>query len=278
MGNLCCSTEQNADTDNQRKEQNTSTSSSTTQTKTAAVVAPEETVTPITQATKSKPPQPAASKRQPLRIIIAGAPASGKGTQCERIIQNHNIVHLSTGDMLRAAITAGTSVGTSAKEYMDAGKLVPDDVIIGILQDRLNQQDCQEMGWLLDGFPRTQAQAQALLDAGILMRPDCFLLLNVPDELLIERVVGRRTDPVTNKIYHLKFAPPPPDDEELLVRLVQRSDDTEEKVKVRLEQFHANLAAVKGCYADVCVEVDGARSPDVVAKEIDVEIRKRMHW
>eukprot|EP00814_Leptocylindrus_danicus_P005007 CAMPEP_0116014958 /NCGR_PEP_ID=MMETSP0321-20121206/6560_1 /TAXON_ID=163516 /ORGANISM="Leptocylindrus danicus var. danicus, Strain B650" /LENGTH=271 /DNA_ID=CAMNT_0003484655 /DNA_START=678 /DNA_END=1493 /DNA_ORIENTATION=- len=270
MGNLCCSkTEQNLDTDNQRKHQNTT--SSTTQT---AIVASEETVTPITKATKSKPQPAASSKRQPLRIIIAGAPASGKGTQCERIIQHHNIVHLSTGDMLRAAVTAGTSVGKSAKEYMDAGKLVPDDVIIGVIQDRLKEQDCQEMGWLLDGFPRTQTQAQALLDAGIL--PDCFLLLNVPDELLIERVVGRRTDPVTNKIYHLKFAPPDPDDEELLARLVQRSDDTEKKVKVRLEQFHANLAAVKGSYADVCVEVDGARSPDVIAKEIDVEIRKRI--
>jgi len=120
----------------------------------------------------------------------------------------------------------------------------------------------------LDGFPRTPAQAQALKDEGI--RADCFLFLNVPDEILVERVVGRRTDPVTGKIYHLKFSPP--ENEEISSRLVQRSDDTEEKVKVRLEQFHANVKAVKGFYSDIMVELDGSLKPDVVSMKIEEAI------
>jgi adenylate kinase len=117
----------------------------------------------------------------------------------------------------------------------------------------------------LDGFPRTQAQAQALADAGVCA--DCFLFLNVPDEVLVERVVGRRTDPVTGKIYHMTFSPP--SDEEILARLDQRSDDTEEKVKVRLQQFHANVDAVKDSYKDILVTIDGNRAPSVVSAEIE---------
>lgn len=132
------------------------------------------------------------------------------------------------------------------------------------MKDRLNQDDCRTRGWLLDGFPRTQAQAMALEEAGI--TADCFLFLNVPDEILVGRVVGRRTDPVTGKIYHMTFSPP--DDEEVLSRLEQRSDDTEEKVKVRLEQFHANVNAVKDTYADISVTIDGNQNPDIVAQKI----------
>jgi adenylate kinase len=132
------------------------------------------------------------------------------------------------------------------------------------VKDRLEQDDCKTKGWLLDGFPRTEAQAKALEEAGI--KADCFLFLNVPDEILVERVVGRRTDPVTGKIYHLKFSPP--DNESILARLEQRSDDTEEKVKVRLEQFHANVEAVKGSYSDISVTVDGNQHPDIVAEKI----------
>mmetsp|Transcript_24974 Transcript_24974/g.38073 ORF Transcript_24974/g.38073 Transcript_24974/m.38073 type:complete len:290 (-) Transcript_24974:262-1131(-) len=198
------------------------------------------------------------------KLIIAGAPASGKGTQCEIIKEKYGVVHLSTGDMLRAAVAAGTDVGKQAKDFMDAGKLVPDEVIIGVVKDRLDESDCVESGWLLDGFPRTPAQAQALADAGV--TADCFIFLNVPDEVLVERVVGRRTDPETGKIYHMTFSPP--EDEEILARLEQRSDDTEEKVKVRLEQFHANVDAVKGSYTDISVEVEGTQAPDVVSETI----------
>lgn len=207
-----------------------------------------------------------ASASGPVNIIIAGAPASGKGTQCETIKEEFGIVHLSTGDMLRAAVAAGTEVGVQAKEFMDSGKLVPDEVIIGIISDRLLESDCQEQGWLLDGFPRTAAQAEALADAGC--TADCFLFLDVPDEVLVERVVGRRTDPETGKIYHMTFSPPPADDEELINRLEHRSDDTEEKVVVRLEQFHANVAAVKGSYEDIMISVDGNRAPADVSADI----------
>jgi len=197
-------------------------------------------------------------------VIIAGAPASGKGTQCEVIKEKFGVVHLSTGDMLRAAVAAGTEVGKLAKDYMDNGKLVPDDVIIGVVKDRLCASDCKDKGWLLDGFPRTQAQANALAEAGV--SADCFLFLDVPDDVLVERVVGRRTDPVTGKIYHMKFSPP--EDYEVRSRLVQRSDDTEEKVKVRLEQFHANVDAVKDSYMDIMVVIDGNRAPDAVSQDI----------
>jgi len=202
----------------------------------------------------------------PVNIIIAGAPASGKGTQCEVIKEEFGIVHLSTGDMLRAAVAAGTEVGVQAKEFMDSGKLVPDEVIIGIIRDRLDESDCKEQGWLLDGFPRTAAQAEALAEAGC--SADCFLFLDVPDSDLVERVVGRRTDPETGKIYHLTFSPPPADDEELVNRLQHRSDDTEEKVVVRLEQFHANVAAVKGSYEDIMISIDGNRAPADVSADI----------
>lgn len=138
------------------------------------------------------------------------------------------------------------------------------------MKDRLDEDDCKENGWLLDGFPRTQAQAKALEDAGV--SADCFLFLDVPDEVLVERVVGRRTDPDTGKIYHMTFSPP--EDEEVLNRLEQRSDDTEEKVKVRLEQFHANVDAVKDSYTDIMVSIDGNRAPDVVSSEIFETISK----
>lgn len=116
---------------------------------------------------------------------------------------------------------------------------------------------------MLDGFPRTQEQAKALAEAGIVA--DCFLFLDVPDEILVERVVGRRTDPETGKIYHMTFKPPPAD---ITDRLIHRSDDTEEKVKVRLEQFHTNVDSVKDSYTDICVKINGNRDPQVVSKEI----------
>lgn len=199
-----------------------------------------------------------------VNIIIAGAPASGKGTQCEIIKEEFGVVHLSTGDMLRAAVVAGTDVGKKAKDFMDSGKLVPDEVIIGIVKDRLDEDDCKTQGWLLDGFPRTQAQAKALEEAGV--TADCFLFLDVPDEVLVERVVGRRTDPVTGKIYHMTFSPPK--DDEIMKRLEQRSDDTEEKVKVRLEQFHTNVDAVKDSYTEIIVAIDGNQAPKDVSSKI----------
>ena len=209
------------------------------------------------------PPKPFEGKRG-LKLIIAGAPASGKGTQCEIIKEKFGVVHLSTGDMLRAAAAAGTSVGLQAKQFMDAGKLVTDEIIIGVVKERLTKSDCVEKGWLLDGFPRTRAQADALQDAGI--ECDAFVFLDVPDDALIERVVGRRTDPVTGKIYHMTFNPP--EDEEIANRLTQRSDDTEEKVKVRLEAFHDNLDAIMDCYTDKLFYVSGNQDKRKISDQI----------
>jgi len=217
---------------------------------------------------------PTGNPMTPVNIIIAGAPASGKGTQCEIIKEEFGVVHLSTGDMLRAAVSAGSDVGVKAKEFMDSGKLVPDEVIIGIIIDRLAETDCKEQGWLLDGFPRTAAQAKALADAGV--SADCFIFLDVPDEILVERVVGRRTDPETGKIYHMTFSPPSEDETEVIARLEHRSDDTEEKVVVRLEQFHSNVAAVKGSYEEIMVAIDGNRSPSVVSEEVMDSIKSAL--
>ena len=141
------------------------------------------------------------------------------------------------------------------------------------VKDRLNEDDCKKNGWILDGFPRTAKQADALNEAGVCA--DCFIFLNVPDEALVERVIGRRTDPVTGKIYHMKFSPP--EDEKVLARLTQRSDDTEEKVKIRLTQFHASVEAVKGKYNDIAVIIDGNAKPEVIAASISSAIDSKFN-
>ena len=197
------------------------------------------------------------------RLIIAGAPAAGKGTQCETIKSTFGVVHLSTGDILRAAVKAGRPRGVTAKGFMDAGQLVPDELITNVVCDRLKEEDCVTKGWLLDGFPRTRAQADALTAA--VGKPDCFILLDVPEAILVERVTGRRTDPETGAIYHLKYKPPP-EDQAVKARLVQRSDDTEEKIVVRYREFAAHVESVKASYSDRVVWVDGSLPADAVSR------------
>ena len=208
------------------------------------------------------------------KIIIAGAPASGKGTQCEMIREKFGVVHLSTGDMLRESAAQGTEVGLLAKQYMEQGKLVPDEVIIGAVKERLAQSDAQEKGWLLDGFPRTGAQAEALKEAGI--EADIFIVLNVPDADLIERVVGRRLDPVTGKIYHLTFSPP--ENDEVRERLTQRSDDTEEKARVRLDAYHSNMGSIRSHYNHINYEVDGTQKKNQIFDIIDRKLDTVQRW
>jgi adenylate kinase len=135
---------------------------------------------------------------------------------------------------------------------MSAGQLVPDELVIAIVAEKLQQPDVISKGWLLDGFPRTPAQATALAAAGV--TPDVFLLLDVPDDALVERICFRRTDPVTGKIYHLKFNPPP---EDVKDRLQHRSDDTEEALRTRLVQYHSNIDGIKGFYESVSVTING---------------------
>ena len=199
----------------------------------------------------------------PKRVMIAGAPASGKGTQCELIVEKYGLVHISAGDLLRAAVKEGTPAGLEAKEYMDRGALVPDSCVVTMVVDALATPAAKEKGWLLDGYPRSASQADAIAEQGI--EPDSFLLLDVPDEKLVERVVGRRLDPETGKIYHMTFSPPPAD---IVDRLTQRSDDTEEKALNRLKVHHSNVEAVVGKYADKMKTIDGDRAKTEVFAEI----------
>jgi len=206
-----------------------------------------------------------AALADPLKVMIAGAPASGKGTQCELIKAKFGLVHISAGDLLRAEIAAGSENGKQAKEFMEKGQLVPDEIVVNMVKERLLQPDAQENGWLLDGYPRSYSQAMALETLGI--RPDIFILLDVPEELLVERVVGRRSDPVTGKIYHLKYSPP--ENEEIASRLTQRFDDTEEKVKLRLQTYYQNIDSLLSTYEDVIVKVKGDATKEDVFSEID---------
>jgi adenylate kinase len=198
-----------------------------------------------------------------LKIVIAGAPCSGKGTQCEFLKEHFGVYHLSTGDLLRAEAEKGTKLGTEAKKYMDNGQLIPDDLIITVVKDKISEPAIKKKGWLLDGFPRTAKQAEALKEAGI--DATLFLQLNVPDDILIKRVTGRRLDPATGKTYHVEFDPPPKEVEE---RCVQRADDTEEKIQTRLKAYHEQIGAISKQYADVKVEVDGNREKDAITNDI----------
>lgn len=173
-----------------------------------------------------------------MRLILLGPPGAGKGTQAAFITRHFNIPQISTGDMLRAAVKAQTPLGLEAKKIMDAGGLVSDDIIIGLVRDRLRQPDC-ERGYLFDGFPRTIPQADALKDAHIAL--DFVLEIDVPEDNIIERMSGRRTHPASGRSYHIKFNPPktPGIDDVTGEPLVQRDDDKEETVKKRLEVYEA---------------------------------------
>ncbi|TYI83513.1 hypothetical protein E1A91_D05G298100v1 [Gossypium mustelinum] len=206
----------------------------------------------------------ASGKAEPLKVIISGAPASGKGTQCELITQKYGLVHIAAGDLLRAEVAAASENGKLAKEYMEKGELVPNEIVVMMVKERLLQPDSQQRGWLLDGYPRSSSQAAALEDYGI--RPDLFILLDVSEDILVERVVGRRLDPLTGKIYHLKYSPP--ENDEIASRLTQRFDDTEEKVKLRLRTHHQNVDAVLSVYKDITVKVNGNEAKEHVFAQI----------
>merc|ERR1712039_208397 len=163
------------------------------------------------------------------------------------------------GDILRANVKEGTELGLKAKEFMDKGALVPSELIVDLVKDRLQQPDIKEKGCLLDGFPRAPDQAQAMVDAGIQVQR--FLLIKVPDDTLVERGCGRRLDPETGEIYHLKFKPPPA---EVVDRLVHRSDDQEDKIRARLGAYHSQIDGILPFFKEAVVEVDGTGKPDDV--------------
>lgn len=183
-----------------------------------------------------------------MRVILIGPPGAGKGTQAKFICEHFKIPQISTGDMLRAAVKAGTPLGLAAKAVMDKGGLVSDDIIIGLVKERLSQADCAN-GFLFDGFPRTIPQAQALVDAGVPI--DFVLEIRVPDAEIVERMSGRRVDPVSGRTYHLKYNPPKVEGKDDITGdpLIQRDDDREEVVQKRLQVYHDQTEALVGFYA-----------------------------
>ncbi len=203
-----------------------------------------------------------------MRIILIGPPGSGKGTQAKRIVDKLNIPHISSGDMLREAVSNETPLGKEVKSYMTKGALVPDNLVIKMMVERIGQPDARS-GFLLDGFPRTLPQSEALDKALIAtnVRIDYVLLIKVPDEEIIERNTGRRIDLKTGKIYHLKFDPPPA---EIASRVIQRDDDLEETVKYRLEKYHADTEPLIPYYEkqDLVRKVSGVGSLEEVKERL----------
>jgi adenylate kinase len=194
-----------------------------------------------------------------MRLILLGPPGAGKGTQASYIKEKFSIPQISTGDMLRAAVKAGTPLGLAAKKVMDAGGLVSDDIIIGLVQERLKDRDCQA-GYLFDGFPRTIPQAEAMRNSGVAI--DFVLEIDVPSEEIITRMSGRRVHPASGRSYHLKFNPPKVSDHDDLTGepLIQRDDDREETVRKRLEVYQAQTRPLVDYYSTWAAQ-GGAGAP-----------------
>jgi len=198
-------------------------------------------------------------------FIFLGPPGAGKGTQAQRLVEERGFVQISTGDILREAVKQGTELGKKAKEYMDAGKLVPDEIIIGIIKEKLQQLKGKDI--ILDGFPRTIPQAEALdkILSEVGRQLDGVILFDVPDEEVIKRLSGRRVDPKTGKVYHVIYNPPPEG-----IKVIQRDDDREEVIKKRLEVYHSQTAPLIEYYKkqNKLVVIDATRPPEEVYREL----------
>ncbi len=212
-----------------------------------------------------------------MRLILLGAPGAGKGTQATFICQHFGIPQISTGDMLRAAVKAGTAMGLAAKKVMDSGGLVGDDIIIGLVKERLLQSDCQN-GFLFDGFPRTLAQADAMKHAGVKL--DVVLEIDVPFEAIIERMSGRRVHMASGRSYHVKYNPPRVEGQDDVTGepLIQRDDDKEETVRKRLDvyqrqtrplvDYYAAWAATPDVLAPRCARISGTGRVDEITARV----------
>jgi len=208
-----------------------------------------------------------------LNLILLGPPGAGKGTQAERLVEDFDLPYYATGDILRAAVKDETELGKTAKEYMDKGDLVPDEVICGVIVEEIDSPAARD-GFLLDGFPRTKGQADELEKAleGLGRRLTAVLSIELPDEDVIRRLSGRRVNPKTGRNYHVEFDPPKNEgfDDVDGTKLVQRDDDKEETVKHRLEVFHEQTKPLVDYYEDrgLLRRFDGSRSPDEVNDHI----------
>lgn len=209
-----------------------------------------------------------------MKVILLGPPGSGKGTQANVIRRTYQIPQISTGDMLRAAVKAGTPLGIEAKKVMDAGELVSDDLILQLVKERIQDDDCKE-GYLFDGFPRTIAQAEGMKDSGIDV--DVVVELQVNDDEIIKRMSGRRIHPGSGRTYHVIFNPPKKEntDDETGEPLIQRDDDKEETVRKRLEVYHSQTAPLIRYYTDQAkqgsmkyLSIEGTGSVDDISKKI----------
>lgn len=203
-----------------------------------------------------------------MNIVLFGAPGAGKGTQAKKMVEKYDIPQISTGDILREAIKQETKLGLEAKEYMNKGNLVPDEVVNGLVKERLAQADCNK-GFILDGYPRTLEQAKKLDEIlkDLNKKIDKVLALVVEDKDIIERITGRRTSKKTGKIYHIKFNPPVDEKEE---DLFQRPDDAKEVVIKRIENYNLQTAPVLDYYKqqNKVIEIDGSKKPDEITEEI----------
>lgn len=209
-----------------------------------------------------------------MRIILLGPPGAGKGTQAQVLTKAFSIPQISTGDMLRSAIKVGTELGLKAKAVMDQGKLVSDEIILGLVKERISEADCQN-GFLFDGFPRTIPQAQALVDANIAI--DAVVELQVPDEKIVKRMSGRRVHLASGRTYHIVYNPPKVEGKDDVTGedLVIREDDKEETVRSRLKVYHEQTEPLVKFYSDLAqkgetkyLKVDADRPVDVIADEI----------
>lgn len=218
-----------------------------------------------------------------MRLILLGPPGAGKGTQAQAICERYEIPQISTGDMLRAAVAAGSDLGRKAKAAMDSGGLVADDIIIGIVKERIAQPDCAN-GFLFDGFPRTLPQAEALREAGVAI--DGVVEIVVPDDDIVSRLSGRRSHPGSGRVYHIVYNPPKVEGRDDLTGepLVQREDDKEETIRNRLANYHAQTEVLSSFYgslasggaadAPAMVRVDGTQSIDDVRQSILEELKR----